>query len=238
MTDKLVIAPAMVQEMVTVPVVETVEVPILEKQYTAVNVPKPVLDEQGQPVLDENGDPVTEEVFSHFTSEWVDTGETRPEERETGTTEEPVEVERIVGTVVAMSAAQETAFVAGQDDDQAKLEKNRAEKAAQIDAEYERDRLALFGAYPDSEVDSWPQQAQEAAQYRAQGDDATGLGLLPGMATARGITVAELVTRIETKAAAFKAAYAPILGERQRRQDELASIDLAAPTALAEIEAV
>lgn len=82
----------------------------------------------------------------------------------------------------------------------------------------------LAAAYPDREVQSWPQQIAEATAYTA--NTSSAVPLLRTMAAARpslGDTeearVAELARRILANAAAWSAVAGPIIGKRQALED-------------------
>lgn len=95
---------------------------------------------------------------------------------------------------------------------------------------------ALTAAYPEREVSSWQQQEREA---RSLEQDASATApLLSAIASARGLDVAELAARVREKADAFAVASGAIIGRRQALEDALAAIDLAAPDAASQIEAV
>jgi hypothetical protein len=110
------------------------------------------------------------------------------------------------------------------------------EKSAQIDADFTAACNAIRTGYPPDEIQSWPQQQAQAEAYSA--DSNTSVPLLAALAAARGLPIAELASKILTNAAAYSAAYGQALGTRQRRQAELAAIDLSAAGAAAQIEAL
>ena len=82
----------------------------------------------------------------------------------------------------------------------------------------------LGGEYTDGERSSWNQQRTEAIAYTT--DNTTATPLLSVIATARGITVAELAAKIVENAAAYDVAYGELLGKYQKNKDILTSIDL------------
>jgi len=118
----------------------------------------------------------------------------------------------------------------------AEVEARAASKAAEIDADFATACDAIRAGYPPDEILSWPQQQLEAEAWAA--DNAAPTPLLAAMASARGVPVPELATRILANVAAYKAAYGQALGERQRRQAELAAVDLEAEGAAEAIAAV
>jgi hypothetical protein len=86
---------------------------------------------------------------------------------------------------------------------------------------------ALKEDYLEGERDSWDQQRTEAIAYSA--DETAATPLLSAIATARGITVAELSDKVLANAAAYDAEYGELLGKYQRNRDILNSIDLENP---------
>jgi hypothetical protein len=86
----------------------------------------------------------------------------------------------------------------------------------------------LVAKYTDGEIRTWDQQRSEATAYTA--DNTVSTPLLSAIATARGITVSELATKILNNASAYESAYGTLLGRYQKNKDILASIDLANDT--------
>lgn len=99
--------------------------------------------------------------------------------------------------------------------------KTAAQVAAEIDAAYSDAINVIAAQYPDTERDSWPKQEAEARAYLAESSAATPL--LSAIATARGITVADLAARVLTNAAAYSVAGGEIIGRRQARMDAIAA---------------
>ncbi|WP_240801366.1 hypothetical protein [Vogesella mureinivorans] len=95
---------------------------------------------------------------------------------------------------------------------------------------------ALTAAYPEREINSWPQQEREARSLEQ--DVSAAVPLLSAIASARGLDVAELAARVREKSDAFAIASGAIIGRRQALEDVLAAIDLDAPDAASQIEAV
>lgn len=89
----------------------------------------------------------------------------------------------------------------------------RDEKLAQINAACEAELAGIRAQYPQAEIDSWPQQELEAAAWTA--NNATPTPLLDAIATARGVTKADLVTFVQANATAFKALAGAAFGKRQ-----------------------
>lgn len=84
--------------------------------------------------------------------------------------------------------------------------------ASDVRAEASR-RLMLIGApYSAEERETWAQQVDEAHAYQA--DNAATTPILSGIATGRGVTVADMVTIVLGNAAAFATAAGAILGKQ------------------------
>ncbi len=86
-----------------------------------------------------------------------------------------------------------------------------------IAAKLQRDLDGLTANYAAGEVATWDQQKAEADAYTA--DDSANVPMLAGLAAARGIELAELVTRVHTKADAYSAAAGALLGAKQAAED-------------------
>lgn len=104
-----------------------------------------------------------------------------------------------------------------------------AAKQREINAACEAEIAAIRAGYPDSEVLSWPKQEQEARAFTANANAATPL--LDALATARGITKAELAARIIVKADLFAGISGGIIGKRQALEDALNALPANATTA-------
>lgn len=99
---------------------------------------------------------------------------------------------------------------------QAKTEKKR-EVSAKAREKYDLVTACISAA----EMAGWPILLSEALTYRASG---TVGAAIQAEATIRGITVADLVTKIEGNAAAFQAARAAIAGTDGKKRDEIDSL--------------
>ena len=99
----------------------------------------------------------------------------------------------------------------------------KAAKLTEINAECQKAVAALAADYPDSEVQSWPQQVKEAMALSA--DPQADAPLLTAIATARGLPVAELASRVLGKMNAYAGASGALIGRRQAAED---LIDVAA----------
>ena len=107
--------------------------------------------------------------------------------------------------------------------DAAILNAAKAAKLTEINAECQKAVAALAADYPDSEVQSWPQQVKEATALSA--DPQADAPLLTAIATARGLPVAELASRVMGKMNAYAGASGALIGRRQAAED---LIDVAA----------
>lgn len=107
--------------------------------------------------------------------------------------------------------------------DAAILNAAKAAKLTEINAECQKAVAALAADYPDSEVQSWPQQVKEATALAA--DAGADAPLMTAIATERGLPVAELASRVLDKMNAYAAASGSLIGRRQAAED---LIDVAA----------
>ena len=107
--------------------------------------------------------------------------------------------------------------------DAAILNAAKAAKLTEINAECQKAVAALAADYPDSEVQSWPQQVKEAMALSA--DPQADAPLLTAIATARGLPAAELASRVMGKMNAYAGASGALIGRRQAAED---LIDVAA----------
>ena len=107
--------------------------------------------------------------------------------------------------------------------DAAILNAAKAAKLTEINAECQKAVAALAADYPDSEVQSWPQQVKEATALSA--DPQADAPLLTAIATARGLPAAELASRVMGKMNAYAGASGALIGRRQAAED---LIDVAA----------
>lgn len=98
----------------------------------------------------------------------------------------------------------------------------KAAKLHELNSSFEAENAAIKAGYPDSEVLSWPKQEQEARACAANANAATPL--LDALATARGISKAELVSRVIAKADLFTQFSGAIIGKRQALEDALTAL--------------
>ncbi|QSR35541.1 hypothetical protein CFI10_11135 [Marinobacterium iners] len=90
---------------------------------------------------------------------------------------------------------------------------------------FEKRAEEIAGKYPWFERDTWQQQETEALAYQA--DPNTPMPLLTGIATQRGITVAELAQRVIANAAAWRAVAPDLCGQRQAASDQIENAETA-----------
>lgn len=115
--------------------------------------------------------------------------------------------------------------------DAAILNAAKAAKLTEINAECQKAVAALAKDYPDSEVQSWTQQVKESTALSA--DPQADAPLLTAIATARGLPVAELASRVLDKMNAYAAASGVLIGQRQAAEDLItAAEDLEALSAI------
>lgn len=84
---------------------------------------------------------------------------------------------------------------------------------------FEERANVIAGRYPWFERDTWQDQEREALAYQA--DPNAPAPLLTGIATQRGITVAELAQRVIANAAAWRAIAPDLCGQRQAAADQI-----------------
>lgn len=115
--------------------------------------------------------------------------------------------------------------------DDAKLEAVKAAKRLEINEACNTAVAALAASYPEREIQSWPQQVKEATALSA--DPQADAPLLTAIATARGLPVAELASRVLDKMNAYAAASGVLIGQRQAAEDLItAAEDLEALSAI------
>ncbi|WP_237173055.1 hypothetical protein [Paracandidimonas lactea] len=99
------------------------------------------------------------------------------------------------------------------------LAEAQAGQLAQINAAFEKAAGALTAGYPEAERLTWPVQQSEALAWAA--DPAASTSYLDGLATARGITPAEMRQLTLDQVNAFMAASQQLVGTRQRLRDAI-----------------
>lgn len=103
--------------------------------------------------------------------------------------------------------------------DAGKLLAGKASKLGELNAACERALGELSSAYPPGELQSWPQQVQEAEALLR--DPPGAAPLLTVIATTRGVPLTELAQRVRDKAVAYAEFSGAVIGKRQRLEDEL-----------------
>jgi hypothetical protein len=111
------------------------------------------------------------------------------------------------------------------------LDAMRSAKLAEINRQSAIEAGALISAYPEFERLTWPDQEREARAWQA--DNAAETPTLDAIATARGLTLADLAGRVITKADTFRLAAGQLAGKRQALEDQIG-----AAVTQAEIEAI
>ncbi|WP_235930200.1 hypothetical protein [Craterilacuibacter sinensis] len=109
-------------------------------------------------------------------------------------------------------------------------------RAAEVNANASGRLATLSAAYPDGEVQSWGQQTREAEALAV--NPSAPAPLLTAIASARGLPLADLAARVREKVQAYAVASGQIIGQRQALEDAIHAVDLAAPDAAAQLEAI
>lgn len=100
------------------------------------------------------------------------------------------------------------------------LEEAKAAKLTEINAACDAILDAAVSSYPQSEVLTFDQQVDEVRAYQA-GGKASDAPLLSALASARGITLDDLIQRVISKRQAFSMLSGYVIGHRQRLEDRL-----------------
>ena len=103
--------------------------------------------------------------------------------------------------------------------DSHKLDAAKAAKLVALNAGCELALAALTSTYPPGELQSWPQQVQEASGLQL--DPKADTPLLSAIAEVRGLTVEDLAGRVQSKAVDYAAHSGAIIGKRQAAEDLL-----------------
>lgn len=104
------------------------------------------------------------------------------------------------------------------------LDKAKAEKCGSVSAHAKALRDMVVAAISAGEMASWPIKASEAARFGATGD-ASQCPMLSSEAASRGVTVAELVGKVNGNAARFIAAEAAIGGTDGKHRDAISQLE-------------
>lgn len=94
-------------------------------------------------------------------------------------------------------------------------------KMSEIKSQCETSLRKLVADYPEMEIATFEQQIREALAWQA--GSSADCPLLLGIAEERGLTLAEMSGKVLAKAAAFTAASARLIGQRQKLADQLAN---------------
>ncbi len=97
-----------------------------------------------------------------------------------------------------------------------------AAKLVTINAASDAEIASVSAGYPSGEVLSWPKQEAEARAWTADNQAVTPL--LDSLAAARGISKAELTSRVIAKADLFAQVSGAIIGKRQGLEDQIDAI--------------
>jgi hypothetical protein len=98
---------------------------------------------------------------------------------------------------------------------------------SRINKAYEDSINSMTSGYPQGEIDSWSEQKMEAQAWLA--DNTTFTPWLNAAAASRGITKADLVTKIMDNANAFAVLHGQLTGKRQKLRDDILALG-ASPT--------
>lgn len=99
------------------------------------------------------------------------------------------------------------------------LDAAKLAKLQDINAACDKAVGALTATYPQSEIQSWPQQVKEADAYAK--DPITPVPLLETIAAQRGLGIAELVARVHAKVSGYAVASGALIGKRQALEDAI-----------------
>lgn len=100
-----------------------------------------------------------------------------------------------------------------------KLDAAKTARLILINEACDRALTALTSSYPVGELQSWPQQVQEARALLLDPSSATPL--LSAIAEARGLAAIELANRVQAKAEGYAQYSGEIIGKRQALEDQL-----------------
>lgn len=101
--------------------------------------------------------------------------------------------------------------------DDIEAEKNQGLK--EINDWYELEASKLTRGYPDTEINTWNKQEQEARAYQA--DNTAQVPFIKELSLARGVELDVLVVKIIEKADAYAVNIGTLTGQRQKKEDEL-----------------
>jgi hypothetical protein len=101
------------------------------------------------------------------------------------------------------------------------LEDARSDKITEINAAYASAMDVIAASYPETERDSWAKQETQARAYVA--NNAAAVPLLSALATARGLPLLDVASRVIAKADAYELVAGQNIGRRQARMDAIAA---------------
>lgn len=104
-------------------------------------------------------------------------------------------------------------------DEPMQLKAAKAAKLAEINALCNDAFNALASTYPSGEVQSWSQQVKEAELFTV--DPTAATPILSAIGEARGMTVAEMASRVTANTAAYSTASGTLIGRRLAAEDTL-----------------
>ena len=104
-------------------------------------------------------------------------------------------------------------------------------KKAEIIGNFEQAMQQIISGYPSDEISSWDKQEAEARAF--SGNPAAVTPLIDALCGARGVTKADLVSRIIAKANLFATVSGQLIGKRQGLEDQIDAVT--SKTALAAI---
>ena len=99
------------------------------------------------------------------------------------------------------------------------IAKGKELKLYEVNSGYDSAVSAYMKTYPEAELLTFDKQEKEAMEWTA--DNSASTPFLDGLARARGIDKANLVSRVIKKAKAFQTAIAALTGVRQKYEDEI-----------------
>lgn len=114
------------------------------------------------------------------------------------------------------------------------IEMLKQDKRQQVSDRCEAEIAAISAGYPAGEVLSWSKQESEARGYKA--DSSVATTLLDALAAARGVTKADLASRVIVKADMFAQISGAIIGKRQALEDQINA--LPADATAADLDAI
>lgn len=104
-------------------------------------------------------------------------------------------------------------------------------KLVELEIEFNKAMAIFTAGYPASEIASWDRQASQAHEFES--NNSAPVGLIRRLAQRRAIALAELSLRIRKKEAAYEYGSGVLIGERQKKEDEVTlAADVAAVEAI------